>query len=417
VIPPQPLRPLFAGRFIRSLTQATLGIVVPLYLLALGYGPAAAGMLIAVGAGASAVLTLAVGWLADRIGRKPILVIFGVLTAAGSVVFALRPPFALLVVASALGTIGQGGGVASGGAFGPYYPAEQALIAELAGDARRTAVFAGLSLVGAVGGVLGSLCAGLPRLLMQTGWQHGDAYAAMFWLSTLGGIALALVVLPIREKRPQRTVLLRSRRLAPRTRGLIARFMLTNATNGLAVGYLGPIMVIWFHARFGVNSAQIAALYAAINIASIVPYLGVTRAVRLLGGAVRMVVVLRITACALLMAIPFAPTFVLAGVGYLIRMLINIMTMPVRQSYVMGIIPESERSRAAALSNLPSRLGAMVGPATAGPMIESGLTSLPLELAAALQLVNAALYWTFFRGVMPPEEKTPPEGSMQAEEA
>ena len=43
---------------------------------------------------------------------------------------------------------GQGGAAGSGGAFGPYYPAEQALIAGHAGDADRTTVFAGLSLVG-----------------------------------------------------------------------------------------------------------------------------------------------------------------------------------------------------------------------------------------------------------------------------
>jgi MFS family permease len=398
------LGPLFAGRFIRSMTQATLGVIVPLYLLARGYGPTSAGLLIAAGTAASAVLTLFVGWLADRIGRKPILVAFGAITAAGCAVFALHPPFVVLVIAGALGTIGQGGGVASGGAFGPYYPAEQALIAELSGDERRTAVFARLSLIGAFGGILGASFAALPRLLVGVGWGRIGAYQAVFWISMIAGIALALVVVPIREARPQRGGDKRVRHLAPSTRGIIARFMVTNATNGLAVGYLGPILVIWFHARYGVNSAQVAALYTAINIASILPYLGVTRVVRLFGGAVRMVVMLRVVACALLAAIPLASTFWIAGTIYLVRMLINVATMPVRQSYVMGIIPPHERSRAAALSNLPSRLGAMIGPATAGTMIESGLIVLPLEIAAVFQLANAALYWRFFHSIPPPEE-------------
>lgn len=398
------LAPLLAGRFIRSMTQATLGIIVPLYLLALGYGATSAGLLIAVGMATSAVLTILVGWLADRIGRKPILIAFGAITAAACAVFALRPPFALLVIASALGTIGQGGGVASGGAFGPYYPAEQALIAELAGDERRTAIFARLSLIGALGGILGTVIAAFPRLLLGAGWTRIGAYQAVFWISVVAGIALALVVIPIRENRPQKSTAATTRRLSPGTRGIIARFMVTNATNGLAIGYLGPILVIWFHSRYGVNSAQIAALYTAINVATIVPYLGVTRAVRAFGGAVRMVVSLRVVSCALLAALPFAPTFWIAGAGYLVRMLINVMTMPVRQSYVMGIIPAHERSRAAAFSNLPSRLAAMVGPATAGTMIESGLTVLPLEIAAAFQLANAALYWRFFHAIAPPEE-------------
>ena len=376
-----------------------------MYLLGLGYAPTTAGLLIAVGSGASALLTLAVGWIADRIGRKPILIAFGALSAAGCAVFALHPAFIWLVVASALGTVGQGGGVASGGAIGPYYPAEQPLIAELAGDERRTAAFANLSLVGACGGILGTALAGLPQLLMHLGWARLGAYQAVFWISTLAGIALALVVLPIREARPQRKQpLLQTRPLAPQTRGIIARFMVTNAANGLAVGYLGPIMVIWFHARYGVNSAQIAALYTVINLASILPYLGVTSVVRLFGGAVRMVVTLRVISCAILAAIPFSPTYIIAGAAYLVRMLINLMTLPVRQSYIMGIVPSEERSRAAALSNLPSRLGAMVGPPTAGLMIDSGLMYLPLEVASAFQFVNAILYWRFFRHIPPPEE-------------
>jgi MFS family permease len=401
------LTPLFAGRFIRSATQATLGIVVPLYLLALGYHPASVGILIAVGAGASALLQLGVGWLADRIGRKPILIAFGVLTAAGSAVYALQPPFALLLLATAFGTVGQGGGAASGGAFGPYYPAEQALIAEIAGDARRTSAFAALSLIGALGGILGSLAAMLPQALLHIGFARVQSFVVLFWLTALCGVALALVVLPIRESRTRSTRAVRSRPLTTQTRRLIARFMLTNATNGLAIGYLGPIMVLWFHARFGAGSAEIAALYTAVNLATLLPYLGVTRAVQLLGGAVRMVVALRVASCAVLAAIPFAPVFWIAGAGYLIRMVLNVMTMPVRQSYVMGVIPAPERSRAAALSNLPGRLGAMVGPATAGPLIESGWIGLPLELAAVLQIANAALYWTFFRDLAPPEETGP----------
>ncbi len=386
-----PLLPLYAGRVLRSVSQGYLAIVVPLYLLSLGYSATAVGLLIAIGSGSGALLTLAVGALADRVGRKPILAAFGILTALAGVVFALQGNFIVLAIAGALGTIGQGGGVGSGGAFGPYFVAEQALTAELAGDERRTAVFARLSLVGTVGSIFGAGLAVFPA-------------RPLFWLTAAIGIALALVVLPIKEQRT-RAIRARSKAsLAPSTWKLIRRFMLTNATNGLAIGFLGPILVLWFHERFHVNADQIAVLYTTINLLSILSYLGVTRIVAAIGGAVRTVVALRVFSCALLAVMPFAPSFAFAGAIYALRMLVNIVTFPVRQSYAMGIIPASERSRASALSNLPARVGSMGGPLVAGALIEHAWIGLPLEFASALQLLNAGLYWLFFRNLPPPEE-------------
>lgn len=239
------LTALFAGRFVRSATQAALGIAVPLYMLALGYGPATVGAVVAVGALSSALLQLAVGWLADRVGRKPVLAAFGVLTTLGSGAYALHLPLGWLMVATALGTIGQGGGAAGGGAFGPYYPAEQPLIAELAGDARRTSTFARLSLIGAIGGILGSLAAAWPELLQRHGAPAIGSYAPLFWVTAGFGVVLALVVVPIREERPAHPKRFRAHLTLTRpTRAIVARFMLTNATNGLAIGYLGPIVLL-----------------------------------------------------------------------------------------------------------------------------------------------------------------------------
>lgn len=398
------LAPLFAGRFLRSLTQGYLAIVVPLYLLALGYSAASIGVLIAVGSGSSAVLTLGVGVLADRIGRKPVLVLFGGLTAAAGAVFALHPNFVVLMIAAALGTIGQGGGAGSGGAFGPYFVAEQALTAELAGDERRTSVFARLSMVGAIGGVAGAGIAAIPDLLRLHGLTGAESFIPLFWLTGIIGIALALVILPIRERSAQHSRTRERTRLSPLTWSLIRRFMVTNAANGLAIGFLGPILILWFHERYGVGAGPLAALYFAINLLSILSYLGVTRIVRAFGGAVRTVVGMRILSCILLALIPLAPTFAIAAIIYTVRMLFNIVTLPVRQSYAMGVIAPAERSRASALSNFPARVTSMAGPVTTGALIEYAWIGLPLELASALQLLNAALYWMYFRNAPPPEE-------------
>ena len=121
-------------------------IVVPLYLAALGYNATHIGLMFAIVAVASAAMAALTGIMSDRFGRKAMLIVISLMTAAGGAVFAFSTSFVVLTIAAAVGTIGRGGGAGSAGAFGPYYPAEQPLIAEQVSDFDRTRAFGALSL-------------------------------------------------------------------------------------------------------------------------------------------------------------------------------------------------------------------------------------------------------------------------------
>lgn len=417
---------LFAGRGLRSLAQGYLAIIVPLYLARLGFDAEQLGVVFTASAIASALLAAAVGILSDRFGRKTFLILISLMMAAGGLVFALSGNFVVLVVAGALGTIGRGGGAGSGGAFGPYYPAEQPLIAENASDEKRTTVFGALSFVGVIGGAIGSLLALAPAALKSSaGLSLLGGYRVLFLLTVVVGIAMVLVVLPVRERQPRPvstsaatphspakpTVPVPAQPTGRRVLGLsapswrlVSRFMVTNFTNGLAVGMLGPFVVYWFYARFGVDAAELGTLFFAINLAAALPYLLAGRLARRLG-AVNTVVVTRTASVILLAAMALMPTYPLAGAFYLVRMAANTLSNPVRQSYLMGVITPSERSSAAGLANLPSQVATSVSPTLAGYLIQQVALALPLEFAAALQGLNTILYYTFFHAVRPPEER------------
>jgi len=401
------LRYLMAGRALRSLTQGYLGIIVPLFLVRAGYKTVPIGLLLTLAAAGSAVQTALVGFAADRWGRRPVLIGLGFLTSVSGLVFALTTQYVPLLIAAILGTVGTGGGVGSGGAFGPYYPAEQALIAEHAGDRNRTTVFSGLSLVGVLAASAGAALAVVPHLVFISGLgTRIDGYQLLFWLCVIAGVAMGLIILPVHERAPSHRGRQEERPgpLTGRTRGLLLRFGLVNALNGLAVGFLGPILALWFHLRYGVDSAELGVLYFLINVAAVLPYLGVPWITRRLGGMVRTVVAVRVVSAALLAVIPLMPTYALAGAVYLVRMIANAVSIPVRQSYVMGIVPAAERSRMAALSNLPSRVASLAGPVLVGVMLQVMWIGVPLEIASVLQLAYAWVYWRFFRGIRPPEE-------------
>ena len=382
--------------------------MVPLYLTMRGASVTQVGLLVTVWAAGTAALAVLGGFLADRYGRKAVLYSFSALTAVSALAFYFDLPFWVLGIAGALGTIGRGGGPASGGGFGPFYSAEQALIAEHVEHGKRNRLFAAFSMAGALSGAVGFILTGLPQLVVQQHWgSRLFGFRIAFLVTTAIGVLLFLSIAPVQEraggKRPARRV--RIAPLSPAARAAILRFAITNGTNGLAVGFLGPMLVLWFHLRYGASAHQIGAVYFVIAIVSSASYLLVGRLVHWLGGAVRAVVLLRVASSAMLAVIPLMPSLWLAGLVFLIRMLFNSASVPVRQSYVMGIIAPAERSRAASLSNLPSQFFSMVGPSVAGVLLHDFWIGTMLELASALQLLNAGLYWTFFRNRPPPEER------------
>ncbi|MGH8324447.1 MAG: MFS transporter, partial [Steroidobacteraceae bacterium] len=378
------------------LSQGYLGIILPLYLVSLGYGAEALGVLLAVSAVTAAAISTVVGVLADRFGRKPFLVAISLLLAFGTFGFSFAHSFVWIVTFAALGSIGRGGALA-GGAWGPFYPAVQALVAEHTTDYNRTTVFGAFSFVGVMAGALGSGLAALPSALQHfAGLDELTGYRILFVVSGVLGVAMAVAVFPINENRALELELAdelarQPRRerprdglvlgLSPGSWRLVVRFMITNATNGLAIGMLGPIVVYWFYRRFGVNSAQLAGVFFAMNLVNAVPYLMAGR-LALWMGSVRSVVATRAVSTVLMFAVVMMPTFGLAALVYGVRAVFNVLSIPVRQSYLMGVIDPAERSSASGLANFPSQVTSALGPYMAGYFMEHLMLSLPLEFAA-----------------------------------
>lgn len=418
---PEPRRPhwltrdialLLGGRSLRSVSQGFLTVLVPVYLARSGYSAARLGVVFTTGAGGSIVLTAIVGLAGDRVGRKPLLVLLGLFSAIAAGAFALTSSFSILLIAAALGTIGRGGGAGSSGAFGPYYPAEQPLFAGKVADHERTHVFGVLAVVGVLAGALGSLMAAIPGVLHRAlATNELAADRAMFGVAAIIGVAMAMIVVPVREAPPPRREG-RGLRLHATTSRVLWRFMITNATNGLAVGMLGPVLVYWFHVRFGATAAELGTLYFLANLVAAPSNLMAARVARRLG-TVRAVVTLRAIAVLLMAVMAVAPTFLLAGLLFLLRTQVNTMSNPMRQSFLMGIVEPADRSTAAGLSNLPLQMLSSAGPTIAGQVMQSVWVSLPLELAAGLQAVNAILYYAFFHGMRLPEERVAADGADQ----
>ena len=136
--------------------------MLPLYLISLGLTPFQVGVIAAGTLLGSGILTLLVGLHAYRLRFRTLLLMAAFLMAATGAGFAVFTEFWPLLVIAVVGTLNP-----SSGDVSVFLPLEQAVLARLATDRQRTAVFARYSLVGALLGAVGALFAGFSELLAR----------------------------------------------------------------------------------------------------------------------------------------------------------------------------------------------------------------------------------------------------------
>lgn len=333
------------------------------------------------------------------------------LVAAGAgVVYAELRVTALLFAAAALGTFGRGAGAGAGN-VGPYQPAESALVADSVDGDRRAAAFGRIAFASSLGALVGGLLAELVRTTPHmTAAAATAAYRPAFLAAAALSVVAGLLALLLRE--PTRRSEPAGRRQGhfrwPRQSwAALWRFWVTNGTNGAAIGLFGPFVSYWFYRRYGVSPGTIGVLFAVVNLASLVSALVAARVAQRLG-TVRAISVVRAVGGALLVPMVLAPAFWAAGAIYLVRMMVQRVGLPLRQSFTQDMAHPDERASVAALSNLPAQATMAGSQVAAGYLFDEVSLASPFELAAVLQVANALLYAALF-SLRPPRPSTTAE--------
>src|SRR5512137_115202 len=156
---------LFATRIARLFAYGFLSVVLVLYLNQAGFNTAQIGVLLTLTLIGDTLISLWITTQADRIGRKRMLLAGAGLMLLAGVVFALTQNYIFLVLAAMIGVISP-----SGNEVGPFLAIEQASLAQIVSDQRRTQVFAWYNLVGSFATATGALVGGgLAQVLQGTG--------------------------------------------------------------------------------------------------------------------------------------------------------------------------------------------------------------------------------------------------------
>ena len=394
---PPAVRLVLGARAARSVGQGALVVGFTLYLHALGWRAGSIGGVLSAALLLGVVLTVFVGPLSDRIGRRRFLLGYELLVVLSALLgLSTSQPWAL-VLGAMIGGFGRG----ANGAAGPFGPLEQAWLAHDLTPQQRTRVF---NLNATLG--FGGMAAGALLAALAPSWRGvlpgALAYRPLFVLPLLGSlIGFALLwrapetspdvavaaPAPRADAAPDRTRAAENRRLA--------ELALANTLNGLGIGLVAPLMAYWFALRFGHGPASIGpALAAGFVLAALGAQLAQRIAARL--GAVRTVLAMRGAGLLLLLLTPWLPWFTLAAAAWALRAAFNQGTIGVRQALALGLTGPQRRGLAATVNNVSMMVPRSIGPALAGLLLARGWLVAPFVAAAACQFAYLIAYRAFF---------------------
>jgi MFS family permease len=388
---------LFGTRIIRMFAYGFLSVVLVLYLTELGLNEGMIGLLLSAALLGDAAISLWMTTNADRLGRRRILIAGAALMLFAAVLFALTDRVVLLLIAAIIGVISP-----SGYEVGPFLPIEQAVLAQIVPDERRTQIFAWYNLVGSFATAAGALAGGvLSQLLQQIGLLPLNSYRTIVIVYGVLGLLLGILfsrlsssveALPL-DPAPAwyHLGLHQSRRVVLR---LSALFGLDAFAGGFVVQSL---VAYWFHVRFGVEPAVLGGIFFGANILAGISALASSWvAVRV--GLVRTMVFTHLPSNILLMLVPLMPNLLLATIVLFIRFSISQMDVPPRQSYTMAVVAPDERSAAAGVTGIARSVGAAISPAVAGAFLSNSvLLSAPFFVAGGLKVFYDVLLYRSFR--------------------
>jgi MFS family permease len=391
-------RRVLAARGLRAFGDGYVSLLLPAYLLELGFGPLQVGMIATGTLCGSAVLTLGVGAYAHRVHARTLLLGCAALMSATGFLFASAHEFWPLLIIAVVGTLNP-----SSGDVSVFLPLEHAVLARGAGDLRRTAAFARYALVGTLVAAFGALAASIPTFLTApTQWPVRSLMQAMFAFYGVLGVLVALVYrgLPRAERAagPPAHVALGASRGKVYT--LAALFGLDAFAGGFVVQ---SMLALWLYQRFGMSLATVGTIFFWTSVLSALSYLVAVKVANRIG-LVNTMVFSHLPANLCLVIVPWVDNVAVAIGLLLVRSALSQMDVPTRSSYVMAIVTPAERPAAASVTAVPRSLASAVSPLLAGYLLGLSTFGWSLVAAGGLKIVYDLLLLATFRRIRPPEE-------------
>jgi MFS family permease len=382
---------IFFAQAIRALAYGFGSVLLGVSLDTRGWSSTEVGLVLTSVVGGAAIMSIAVGTVGDRIGRRRFYAGLYLTLAVSGAVYAFADVLWLLILVALAGALSTD--VVESG---PFTSLEQGMLPGGLSARERTQVFGTYNTIAALAGAAGALLAGGPALIRDAigAFPADERFFLIFVpIGLVGAFTAASLSGRVEiEQRPRRAIPLnRSRTTVMRLAGLFA----VDAFGGAFV--IQSFIAYWFHAKFGLSIEALGVVFFTVAILQAASFWVAVRLAHRIG-LLNTMVFTHLPSNVLLVAIPLAPSAVVAIALLFGRYALSSMDVPARQAYIANLVDPDERTAAAAYTNTARYTVRPLGPllAGAGQRVTLGL---PFFLGGGIKIVYDIVLWSWFRRV------------------
>ncbi|HET9110509.1 MAG TPA: MFS transporter [Ktedonobacterales bacterium] len=386
--------------------QLSIGqVTISLYAYSVGYKQDFVGLLVAVPAIGALLAAIPIGFLADRIPRKPLLLITGMLNPVALALIGLTTTAPLMLAAS----------FANGVLSSAYWVTIIPMLTDAVEPRRRVSVMSFNSFlllgVGALGGLLGGA---IPEWVGALTGMAATAPVPLRWGVVAAAIAVLLPTIPLFWLTPlsQRDAPTQPDTLAATPENGLSSAATVEATESVPADHvirpsLRPIPLLFvlllvpdilytagegavvaleplfFRLNFHISPALIGALVAAGGLLVGITALLAPSFVRRYG-KLRVITLAQALSAPIALAIGYAPWFWLSAIAELLRNLLRGAFDPVYATFAMERVNARYRARLSAFYSLTWSIGFSAGAAASGWLQRNINLSIGFLLGATL---------------------------------
>lgn len=377
-----------------------------LYLASLGHSTATIGLVATFGSTAGAFAAFPASAASDRFGRRAVMA-FGVVAAVAALIGLVAfEALGLIIAFAVLWSIGQ---QSIGVVQAPF-------LTEHSSPEHRNELFAMQAAIQSVTSVVAAAVGGVVAtgIAASLGFDPGgpETYRIILVIMAgllivgLGTIGLLTDDRPAPatgdtagdDQRPARTRTWLAARV--RDRRLFARLLLPGALIAIGAGQVIPFLNLFVQARFGLDLAELNALFAITSLGTVAALLAQPALARRFG-QITSVVIVQAASIPFLAVLGFSPILWTVVAAMVVRNSLMNAGNPIFAAFAMEQVTPAERATLAAAMNVLWQLGWVIGgawyallQATLG--FDAGY-AVNFVTVITLYTIATALYWTWFR--------------------
>ena len=396
---------LLCARIVRTFAYGFLSVILAIYLKLIGFDDILIGIILSATLINSVIFTLFASFYADRLGRRNVLILYALMMSiSGSIFFITENPIAL-IIGALIGTLNITGSETSA-----FLSIEQSILPQTIKDNRkRNTLFGFYNMAGTFAMGAGILIVNL-SILIQNEFELDQIYAIklLFLFYSLLGILIIGIYLKlsssieIKKEKISKPI---SKTLNPKSKKIVAKLSGLFAVDSFAGGFaIQSIVSFWFFTKFDIDLSTISYIFSIGSVLTAFSYLIAAKIADKIG-LINTMVFTHIPSNILLILLAFAPNLEIAIVFYMLRMALSQMDVPTRQSYIVAVVEEDERTASAGITNLSRNIAQAISPSITGYIIGFLSLSAPFIIGGLLKILYDITLYINFRKIKPAEEE------------